>query len=300
MTNSDTQIKELLNTLKSVSVNSVSLSEKEAKALIQCITVGEIPLLLCNGAEIKVVMTTENFFVITSRIFRAVKIKAIPMNSVQNVQEKRGILLARITLTADNQKTKLANLHKEASRKIIDFLKSHDNIVILPTKKPGILEVICKVAITALFAFVLKDMLFSSTKSETRNQPQTVQAENSTIVTAGNGKTVIDLNSGQVTQKKSTTVKQWFEGGTLHNATLKQWRKATSANKLATCADFVATAWKDNKLKPHIADINELKYYAQELVTFIDTGTDGIKGIEHYKINEIAALGFVMMNWLKN
>ncbi|HRI78943.1 MAG TPA: hypothetical protein PLR06_05345 [Cyclobacteriaceae bacterium] len=34
--------------------------------------------------------------------------------------------------------------------------------------------------------------------------------------------------------------KEWFEGGTLHKAKIREWKTATEANKLATCADFAA------------------------------------------------------------
>lgn len=35
---------------------------------------------------------------------------------------------------------------------------------------------------------------------------------------------------------------QWYEGGTLHSATLKEWASATTQNKMATMADMVVAA----------------------------------------------------------
>lgn len=35
---------------------------------------------------------------------------------------------------------------------------------------------------------------------------------------------------------------EWYEGGTLHSATLKQWASATTQNKMATMADMVVAA----------------------------------------------------------
>lgn len=34
----------------------------------------------------------------------------------------------------------------------------------------------------------------------------------------------------------------WYEGGTLHNATLKEWAGAVTQNKMATMADMVVAA----------------------------------------------------------
>lgn len=35
---------------------------------------------------------------------------------------------------------------------------------------------------------------------------------------------------------------KWYEGGTLHSATLKEWASATTQNKMATMADMVVAA----------------------------------------------------------
>ena len=44
-------------------------------------------------------------------------------------------------------------------------------------------------------------------------------------------------NSSSGIQSKPTPT-MWFEGGTLHKSTIKEWRKASYANRLATSADF--------------------------------------------------------------
>ena len=36
------------------------------------------------------------------------------------------------------------------------------------------------------------------------------------------------------------TASEWYEGGTLHQATAKEWHAVSSENQLATAADFVA------------------------------------------------------------
>ncbi len=62
---------------------------------------------------------------------------------------------------------------------------------------------------------------------------------------------------------------RWFEGGTLHNSTIKQWTQATHRNKMATAADWLAaTKWK-NQLRSN-SDFNRLKAKARMLVSAID------------------------------
>ena len=38
---------------------------------------------------------------------------------------------------------------------------------------------------------------------------------------------------------------EWYEGGTLHDSTLGEWRSASSQDRLATAADFTAAVLKD-------------------------------------------------------
>jgi len=62
---------------------------------------------------------------------------------------------------------------------------------------------------------------------------------------------------------------EWFQGGTLHSATLEQWRLATSANRLATAADWLAsTTWKGHLNTP--SDFDRAKVKAQMLVRAVN------------------------------
>ena len=99
----------------------------------------------------------------------------------------------------------------------------------------------------------------------------------------------------------SVGAKEWYQGGTLHGATVREWKKATYQNKLATCGDMVAHLWQSGMANFKIDDIpDDFKPYAQELVAFIDTSTEGIDEVNHYKVSEIAAMGALMMGWSKN
>jgi len=71
------------------------------------------------------------------------------------------------------------------------------------------------------------------------------------------------------TSTATRTPTQWFSGGTLHSATLEQWRLATSANRLATAADWLAaTTWKGHLNTP--SDFDRAKVKAQMLVRAVN------------------------------
>ena len=105
------------------------------------------------------------------------------------------------------------------------------------------------------------------------------------------------------TSKRTLSHKEWDEGGTLRRATVRRWRVATQANKLASCAEILKIASLEGILNSHvmsgIKDKISLKYYAQELVAFIDASVKGVEGIEEHDITEFAAIGFVLMHWGK-
>ena len=98
----------------------------------------------------------------------------------------------------------------------------------------------------------------------------------------------------------SADARAWYEGGTLHSVTVGEWKKATYQNKLATCGDMVANFWRNDLANFEVKNIpDDFKPYAQELVNFIDTSTEGIDEVNHYKVSEIAAMGAIMMGWGK-
>ena len=87
--------------------------------------------------------------------------------------------------------------------------------------------------------------------------------------------------------RSTTLTKKWYEGGTLHNATITQWKNATYRNKLATAADWLAgTIWKGN-LKS-LDDFKKLKVKARMLVKAVDETVGGLD-IGSWQVNEIAA-----------
>ena len=90
----------------------------------------------------------------------------------------------------------------------------------------------------------------------------------------------------------------WWEGGTLHNATVTQWKSATYENKLATAGDWLAATKWEGHLKS-TDDFDKLKLKSQMLVNAVDEvanakKTESLTG--SMKISEIAAAIITMSN----
>ena len=82
--------------------------------------------------------------------------------------------------------------------------------------------------------------------------------------------------------------KEWYDGGTLHRSTLREWKAATFQNKLATAGDFVANA--NNVLGKRQVGA-ELKAAAEDLVIAIDimAGSDSLN-LDKERTSDIAAM----------
>ena len=92
----------------------------------------------------------------------------------------------------------------------------------------------------------------------------------------------------------TTSSKQWFQGGNLHNATVAQWKSATYKNKLATASDWLAaTKWKGHLNSPD--DFDKIKVKAQMLVKAVDEVVT-VKQTDSMQVNEIAAAIVTMSN----
>lgn len=84
--------------------------------------------------------------------------------------------------------------------------------------------------------------------------------------------------------------REWFEGGTLHDKTIGEWRAARYENRLATSADIVVSVGKYRTLPP------DLKRRATEMEIAISTAADD-GGIDHMSVAEIAAGCAVLMGY---
>jgi len=60
------------------------------------------------------------------------------------------------------------------------------------------------------------------------------------IAASMSGNSLAPVPSPQPSVPASRPAKEWYEGGTLHRATMREWHEASYENRLATSADFVA------------------------------------------------------------
>lgn len=105
--------------------------------------------------------------------------------------------------------------------------------------------------------------------------------------------------SGNYDSKKSAVSQkdQWYAGGTLHKASIAEWKSANRKNKLATCAHFVANVKKLNgeSYKDFSETGNAIKD-AEKMLTCLDgavsADTENYKGM---KIGEVAASCAILM-----
>jgi len=60
---------------------------------------------------------------------------------------------------------------------------------------------------------------------------------------------ILDTDSGSSSSSRRRTstspAPKWYEGGSLHNASMREWSQADYRNKLATAADFVMVLFKN-------------------------------------------------------
>jgi hypothetical protein len=92
----------------------------------------------------------------------------------------------------------------------------------------------------------------------------------------------------------NSSSKNWYEGGTLHYATVAEWKNASYVNKLATAADWAASSPKGKELFKATGDVNSLKPYALSIISCVNEATAG-EGTENMKIAEIAASCLILM-----
>ena len=83
----------------------------------------------------------------------------------------------------------------------------------------------------------------------------------------------------------------WYEGGTLHNATIAQWKVSTDQNKLATCVDFIASFDKS------ISSMAMLRLRAEEVKICIDIATSGSDYSNSIDVATMAALCVTEMGY---
>ena len=111
-------------------------------------------------------------------------------------------------------------------------------------------------------------------------------------------------NSGENTDSENINKinsKEWYKGGTLHDAYIADWQDANYENKLATCGDWMAKLCgpKSNNINK-IQSINELKEKSEQLIICVDGATSDIENyLENLEIREIALNCMMLMGYVK-
>ena len=110
--------------------------------------------------------------------------------------------------------------------------------------------------------------------------------------------------------ERADTQRKWYEGGSLHRATIAEWRDASPENRIATCAEFLAALWSKGRLREEIAakikTPDDLLAPVTSLVACIDKATepeaDPNRDQQMYanqNVSEMAAACVTAMGWLK-
>lgn len=88
----------------------------------------------------------------------------------------------------------------------------------------------------------------------------------------------------------------WYEGGTLHRATVSQWNNSTYANRLATASDWAARRPNIKAEVRRSGTMETLRPYAEDLVECVDEAAAG-QGYETTSVAELAAGCMILMGW---
>ena len=89
----------------------------------------------------------------------------------------------------------------------------------------------------------------------------------------------------------------WYAGGTLHKKTAKEWHSSSYQNRLATSADFVATAAsKSTQDKLFINNMTLLKKRSESQEKCISNATDDPE-LMSLKISEVAVSCIILLEF---
>ncbi len=200
---------ELISTTGSVAV-ATRLKRKEAEALAQIFSPDEKPLLIFGGFDKrdkttkKIILTDKSLYFVRSKIFRAAKVEAISLQDITDIQEKRRIFLAKVAIMTRNTTINIDNVEKKASAKLIsiwreingEYSETKQNVPAPEPKKSGLFEKVYKLAVIVIAIIFIKNMLEYKPEAKKEETPPPV------TVTADNGKTTINLNTGETTTSK--------------------------------------------------------------------------------------------------
>lgn len=131
------------------------------------------------------------------------------------------------------------------------------------------------------------------------------------VVACGGGQEPTAATKNQTNSAaQQPAAKQWYEGGTLHQASGLDWHHGDDADKLATAADLIARLNNGGALSPEIAssihNVDDLKPLAVELVVQLDgTFTPESETEQNQfvlgdqKVSTTSVMLMALMGWIK-
>lgn len=97
-----------------------------------------------------------------------------------------------------------------------------------------------------------------------------------------------------------SSASEWWEGGTLHGASVKEWKQATYSNKMATSADWILTLYNEGSLTGKIVfnSPDDVKILCKSMVSALDDAVSegGYKGEQ---IALVSAMIMMLAGWMK-
>ena len=91
------------------------------------------------------------------------------------------------------------------------------------------------------------------------------------------------------------TAGYWFEGGTLHTATAKEWRQGTPANKLATAGDWALRASAQLTEEVGKGDVDVIIPHAYKLIVCVNATVNDDRIDQDLSIATVATLCAVLL-----
>ena len=88
----------------------------------------------------------------------------------------------------------------------------------------------------------------------------------------------------------------WYSGGSLHKATVGQWKTASYDNKLATAADWAVTHPTVKSKVQKGGSMETLRPFAVQLMLCVDEAAAG-KGYDSTSVAQLAASCVILMGW---
>ena len=95
-------------------------------------------------------------------------------------------------------------------------------------------------------------------------------------------------SESQPTRRPVASPTAWYDGGTLHGATVEEWNSADNANRLATAGDWVTTltGWET---------LEEAREKAEDLRTCVNESA--AESPPELKVAELAVACKILMGW---